>query len=191
MHKFDVNNKNKLDNPRRREMLPVDRIIKEIGIKQNECFVDVGCGIGYFSLPIADEIRDFGMVYALDIESEMLEEVKQRAKEQELTNIATIKTNEYDFMLESEVASSVLICTVIHEVEDKIKFVSEAYRIMQNHGKLTIIEWIKEDMDWGPPKSHRVSANETTQVLKACKFKEINYIQVNQYYYMITGIKEE
>lgn len=191
MHKFDVNNKSKLDNPRRREMLPVDEIVKEIGIKENERFADVGCGIGYFSIPIADKIKDSGIVYALDIESEMLEEVEQRAKEQGLSNIDTIKTKEYDFKLKSEVASKVLICTVIHEVEDKIKFVNEAYRIMQKQGKIAIIEWIKEDMDWGPPKSHRIAADEITKVLTACSLKKINYMQLNQYFYMVTGIKED
>lgn len=77
-HKFDVNNKNKLDNPRRREMLPVNKILDEIGLKAEDNLADIGCGIGYFSFPAADVIGSNGLVYALDVKEEMIEELDKR-----------------------------------------------------------------------------------------------------------------
>ncbi|MGD9568710.1 MAG: methyltransferase domain-containing protein [Sedimentibacter sp.] len=74
IHKFDVNNKNKLDNPRRREMLPVNKILGEIGLNAEDNFADIGCGIGYFSIPAAEVIGSQGTVYALDVKEDMIEE---------------------------------------------------------------------------------------------------------------------
>jgi hypothetical protein len=61
-HKFDVNNKNKLDNPKRREMLPIEKIFKIIGLRQGEHIADVGCGIGFFSIPAGNAIVENGVV---------------------------------------------------------------------------------------------------------------------------------
>ncbi|OYP53036.1 hypothetical protein CG709_02075, partial [Lachnotalea glycerini] len=45
-HKFDVNNKNKLDNPKRREMLPIEKIFKSNGRRQGEQKAEEGRGRG-------------------------------------------------------------------------------------------------------------------------------------------------
>ena len=50
-HKFDITQKSKLDNPKRRELLPVKQVLEEIELKADEIFADIGCGIGYFSIP--------------------------------------------------------------------------------------------------------------------------------------------
>lgn len=80
-HKFDVQNKCKLDNPKRREMLPIEKVLAEIGLKEDDILADIGCGIGYFSIPAAQLIGSKGKVYALDVKYEMIEDVGKRAKE--------------------------------------------------------------------------------------------------------------
>lgn len=39
-HKFDVNNRNKLDNPKRREMLPINKVVTEIGVEETDQVAD-------------------------------------------------------------------------------------------------------------------------------------------------------
>jgi len=59
-NKFDINNKNKLDNPKRRESLPPYDILKTLGLQEGDIFADIGCGIGYFSIPAADIVGSKG-----------------------------------------------------------------------------------------------------------------------------------
>jgi len=47
-YKFEINNMHKLDNPRRREILPPDETLRNLDINEGEAFADVGCGIGNF-----------------------------------------------------------------------------------------------------------------------------------------------
>ncbi|SEW44771.1 class I SAM-dependent methyltransferase [[Clostridium] fimetarium] len=184
-HKFDVNNKSKLDNPKRREMLPANKVLTVIGLKADDKFADIGCGIGYFSIPAAELIGQEGMVYAMDVESEMIEELNKKVDERGISNIQTIITKEYDFKLKGEPISYAFMCTVLHEIEDKVRFVNEAKRILFDGGKIAIVEWIKRESDWGPPISHRLDSGEVKQILIDCGFKEISIVELNEHFYIV------
>jgi ubiquinone/menaquinone biosynthesis C-methylase UbiE len=186
-HKFDVNNKGKLDNPKRREMLPVNKILEVIGLQSGDNLADIGCGIGYISIPATNLVGDTGMVYALDVNTEMLDELDKRIVENKTDHIQTILSEEYNFNLDDNSVSQALICTVIHEVDDRIKFLNETKRILNSNGKIAVIEWIKKESDWGPPVSHRIDSGEVIEELQQCGFKELEYIQFNEYFYIVKG----
>src|SRR6266498_5901275 len=57
--------------------------------------VDLGCGYGTFSISAARKNK--GMIYALDIENEMIQAVQKKASEAGLRNILAIQR---DFMMQ-------------------------------------------------------------------------------------------
>jgi ubiquinone/menaquinone biosynthesis C-methylase UbiE len=184
-HKFDINNKSKLDNPKRREMLPVNKVLTEIGLNAEDRFADIGCGIGYFSIPAAEVVGTKGVVYALDVKEEMIEVLDEKIEENNLYNIRAIITDEYDFKLENKSVSYAFICTVFHEIEDRIKFLKETKRILIDGGRIAVIEWIKRESDLGPPVNHRLDSNDVKQELQNCGFKDLNYIELNEEFYIV------
>lgn len=186
-HKFNVNNKQKLDNPRRREMLPIDKVLDTIVLKPGEKVADIGCGIGYFTLPIAGVIGSEGTVIALDVEAEMIEDLDKKIKENHIGNIQTVMTEEYNLKLDDAAVSYAFICTVLHEIDDRIKFMNETKRILNEGGKLAVVEWIKRESEWGPPVEHRIASNEVMQELIDCGFKDISYKELNELFYIVTG----
>ena len=65
------------------------KILKMFGLSKGVFDVaDFGCGYGTFTLAAASVVK--GKVFALDIDSKMMETVKQKAEEQKLTNIKPI-----------------------------------------------------------------------------------------------------
>ena len=78
-HRFDPKNIERLDNPARRELLPPVKILTDIGLAQGHRLLDIGAGIGYFSLPALDIVGPRGRVIAADVSAEMLGELKKRA----------------------------------------------------------------------------------------------------------------
>lgn len=188
-HKFDVNNRNKLDNPKRRERLPVNKVVIEVGLKETDKVADIGCGIGYFSIPFAEATKPNGMVYALDVAVQMIETIEQKIATDSLSNIQTVLTEEYDFKLEEESVTYAFMCTVLHEVVDKKRFINEAKRILANGGKITIVEWVKSESDWGPPINHRLDSVDAQQILLECGFKDISMVKLNEHFYILKAIK--
>lgn len=187
MHKFDVKNMSKLDNAKRRSVLPPKEILQRLDIGKDEVFVDVGCGIGYFSAPAARIAGPDSVVYALDISSEMLAVVEEKALQEGLQNIQTVKNEEYDLVLEDAEATIVFSCNVLHEVEDKLRFLGEMKRILKPGGRMVIIEWEKEEADYGPPMAHRVSKETVQSLLESLGLEEFLLEPVSGYFYMLTA----
>ena len=186
-HEFDINNKKKLDSPKRREMLPTRTVLNKIGLNEGARLADIGCGIGYFSIPAADVIGPQGIVFALDVSKEMIEELDKKIEENGIENIRTVITDKYNFKLKDNSVSYAFICTVLHEIEDGMAFINETKRILALGGKIAVVEWIRAESDWGPPVDHRLDSSDVKIMLHAAGFKEIEYLKLNEHFYIVTG----
>lgn len=167
-HKFNPINIKNLDDEWRRENLPPLETLQKMGVAATDIFADIGCGIGYFTIPAAKMIKN--NVYALDTSAAMLEELKIRANEADLVNIVFTETAEYDLKLLNESVTFALVVNVIHEIDDKEKFLTEISRILKSGGKLAVIDWEKAELEMGPPIGHRIGKDELSAMLKEINF---------------------
>lgn len=189
-HKFDKNNRNKLDNEQRRQNMPPFKTLEMMGFTSGLDMADIGCGIGYFSVPAAEIAGSSSKIFALDITIEMLDEVEKRAKEAGVSNIRNIIVDEYDLKLEDQAVEFALMSNVLHEIEDKKRYVSEICRILQSGGKLAIIEWEKIKGESGPPIEHRISYDEVVELLSENGFENFIKFAIGRDFYGITAIKK-
>lgn len=189
-HKFDKNNRNKLDNEQRRQIMPPFKTLEMFGFTSGVDMADIGCGIGYFSVPAAEIAGSSSKIYALDITIEMLDEVEKRAIAAGVSNIRNIKVDEYDLKLEDQAVGFALMSNVLHEIEDKKRYVSEICRILQSGGKLAVIEWEKIIGESGPPIEHRISYEEVVELLSENGFENFVKHNISQDFYGITAIKK-
>ncbi|ACB86261.1 class I SAM-dependent methyltransferase [Natranaerobius thermophilus] len=173
VHKFEPENKEKLDSKERREKLPPKTILKQLGLKKGDIVADIGCGSGFFTIPAGELVGEQGKVFALDISSEMLQTVEDKIATQNLTNIETRLTEEDDLKLSRGSVNFALLSFVLHEAENLHKFIAEVKRILSSEGTLAIIEWRKEPTESGPPLEHRVSWQQTVDILESQGFKAI------------------
>lgn len=102
--------------------------------------VEFGCGYGTFSLPAAHLVR--GSVYAFDIEPELVELVRERARQQAIGNIVC---EVRDFMtqgigLADAVADYVMMFNILHAEHPHI-LLKEARRVLRSNGRMGIIHW--------------------------------------------------
>jgi len=171
MHKFNPNDKKKLDNEWRREVFPPKKTLELLGVEKTDIMADIGCGIGYFTVPVAEIVDENNKIYGLDISQEMLEEVEMKAESLSINNITTVKTDEYDLKIPDNSVSFGLMVNVLHEIEDKERLLKEIHRITKENGKLAIIEWKKIETKMGPPVHHRIGKDE---VINICQKNGLN-----------------
>ncbi len=126
----------------------------------DEIWADIGCGPGYFTLPLAKQVSS---VFAVDISEEMLNVCKKRANENFIENIEYIKTDGEIIPLEDNSVDKVLLANVFHEFDNRRKVTYEINRILRMNGYVFIIDWKYEEMDFGPPLEHRVKVKEVMQ----------------------------
>jgi len=170
-HKFEANDMKKLDTEWRRQNLPPLPTLEKLGLSPADTVADIGCGVGYFTVPAAQFIAGINKVYALDTSAEMLTETLRRANEAGVQNIEAVLTDEYDLKLQDALVTFALMVNVLHEIEDKSKFIREINRILTLNGKIAVIEWHKENADMGPPAEHRIGQEETAALLNSLGFE--------------------
>ncbi len=186
-HKFDEKNMKKLDNPNRRKKLPPKQTLLNLGLSNGDIIADIGCGIGYFSIPASEIVGDSGKVFAIDISKAMLDVLKNKISDNQITNISLIQSKEYNFGLAENSVNVAFMCNILHEIDDKDKFINEIKNILMTNGKVAIIEWAKKETESGPPIDHRLSYDECKELLINNGFKEINNIEIGNDFYSITG----
>jgi ubiquinone/menaquinone biosynthesis C-methylase UbiE len=188
-HKFEFKERNKLISEKRKKILPAKKILFDTGLKEGDIFADIGCGIGYFSLPASEIVGKQGKVYALDISQDMLDEIKKNIHDKNITNIELVKTSEKNLMISDSIINAAFASTVLHEADDLFSILDEIKRIMINRGKFIIIEWNEVKRDFGPPIEHRLSSSKLSGNLKEIGFHNIKVSDLNEYFYIITCFK--
>jgi SAM-dependent methyltransferase len=116
---------------------------------------DFGCGYGTFTIPAAKRIR--GILYAIDLEPEMLRTVNLKARNEGLTNVRTTRGDllHEGSSLRNESVDYVMLFNLLHS-EDPIILLREAFRVLRVEGRVGIIHWIREaSTPRGPPLEMR------------------------------------
>lgn len=187
-HKFDAKSSTKLDNEERRKRLPPDKVLHKFGLAQGDTVADVGCGIGYFTIPASNIVGPDGRVFAMDISEEMLANTREKAHQARANNIETIKISENDFLLPANSVNIGIIFFVLHEAQEPCRFLSELHRIIKPGGRLAMIDWEKREMPQGPPAAHRISNEEATLLLEQTGFS-VTVVDIDENFYGLLGIK--
>ncbi len=116
-------------------------ILAKMGLtSQRGKVVDFGCGYGTFAIPAARLVR--GVVYALDIEPEMVAATRAKAEAAGLKNVVVLQK---DFVAEGTglpeaSVDYVMLFNILH-AEEKFVLLREAWRLLAADGKLGIIHW--------------------------------------------------
>jgi ubiquinone/menaquinone biosynthesis C-methylase UbiE len=121
---------------------------------------DVGAGTGFYSLRIARCLRPDGIVYANDIQPEMLERLRTRAAAQHITNIETVLGTESDPRLPAGKLDLVLLADVYQEFSRPQRMLDRIRDSLKPDGKLVLLAFRKEDPTVPIHLQHKMSVNE-------------------------------
>lgn len=105
--------------------------------------VDIGCAMGFFSLPLARMVGDKGRVVCVDVQDRMLSNLVKRARRRDLHHVieTRLSTQENPGLddLESRVDLALAV-HVVHETAYPRRFLSRIRDILRPGGRLMLIE---------------------------------------------------
>ena len=106
--------------------------LEEIGIRDGQSVLDVGCGSGTFTIPSATLVGETGTVYALDIDDRALDKLRIKAEKEGLKNIRILRSSANEkIKLDDKSIDHVLLIDVLHEVSNKDLLFEEVMKSTQ------------------------------------------------------------
>ena len=187
--RFHSSKKKKLFTEKRLKSLKPAELLSELDLKEGDIFIDVGAGNGFFSLPGAEIVGDSGRVYSVDVQIDMLLDLKYRAQQVGLTDrIEIVKSEDNDANLNQK-ADFMLFAYLFHEVEEKEKFLNNYFSFLKKGSKVVFIEWDPAKREEGPPLHHRVKSEHLKSMLEQRNIKNIEIKNIDYNSYLISGRK--
>ncbi len=126
------------DNPLRKIFHNPHRILSAY-VKGGDCVLDIGPGMGFFTLPLSELTGADGKVIALDIQKGMLDRFQQRVIKKNITNIKTHLYDGENFLITDKIDFALLFW-MFHEVNNKHRFISELYSALKPGARALIAE---------------------------------------------------
>jgi 2-polyprenyl-3-methyl-5-hydroxy-6-metoxy-1,4-benzoquinol methylase len=131
-----------LANPTRKLFQNPGRILRPY-VNEGMKVLDIGCAMGFFSLPLARMVGAGGKVICVDIQERMIKLLEKRARKAGLSGrIETLVCNDKSLGLDGikETVDFALAFAVVHEVSDPAGFFSEIHGAMKPAGRLLASE---------------------------------------------------
>jgi ubiquinone/menaquinone biosynthesis C-methylase UbiE len=127
------------DNPMRKLAHDPQKILGPF-VKAGSTVLDIGCGMGYFSLGLAKLVGENGKVIAADLQPEMLAGLSKRAKTAGLESRIRSHLCLPDKIGVSEPVDFALAFWMVHEVRQREEFLREIFNTLKTGGKFLIVE---------------------------------------------------
>ena len=131
-----------LASPLRKLVHRPENILKPY-INEGMTVLEVGSGMGFFTLPMARLVGESGHVVCVDLQERMIRAVKKRAVKAGLINRIELRVCTPTSLCIDDLAEKVdfaLLFAVVHEVPDAKQFLSEIQRSLRKGGMLLFSE---------------------------------------------------
>lgn len=127
------------DNPLRKLVHNPEKILSPY-VGQGQRVIDIGAGMGYFSIPLARLAGPSGHVTAIDIQTKMLLALEKRAEKCGVSERITAYLAGPDSLGSHPAADFVLAFWMVHEVPDRQRFLSEIRSFLKPDGLFLLVE---------------------------------------------------
>jgi SAM-dependent methyltransferase len=120
-------------------------LLESLAIRPGQTVCDMGCGNGFYTLELARLVGPRGIVYAVDIQPEMLRLLAQRAAEEHLDNIRPVLGSPVDPRLPPGAIDMILCVDVYHEFSHPAAMLARIRESLADGGQLVLAEFRGED----------------------------------------------
>ncbi len=127
------------DNGLRRLVQNPERILRRY-IKEGDVVLDVGPGIGFFTIPMARLVGSRGRVIAADIQKSMLEGIAGRSGRAGVADRIILHLASQDSLGVTTAADFILAFWMAHEVPDQERFYRELHAVLKEGGRFLLVE---------------------------------------------------
>ena len=158
-----------LERSKREKEENVSKLIENLVIKSNDIIADVGAGSGHHVFKIAPLAKK-GLIYAVDIQNEMLIEIQSKIESFDFKNIKTVLGSEKSIHLPKNSINKILMVDVYHEFNYPKEMLESIKNALKPDGQLFLVEYKGEDPKIPIKKIHKMTEKQAVKEMEVAGF---------------------
>lgn len=165
-HRFDPQRKDFLISAQREARWQPAKFIQRLAVGAGQRVLDLGCGPGFWTLPLAERVGRGGTVWALDVSQELLDMLASRQPPEQ---VHLLKSELPAITLPADSVDLTWAAFVLHEVTPLDPMARELRRV---GARAAILDWRPDASgESGPPLAHRLWPSQVCGALQAAGFE--------------------
>ena len=146
-------------------------LLDNLGLRTGMTVCDMGCGNGFYAIPIAKLLGPKGRVLAVDIQPEMLFLLRERMELESVDNITPILGSVDDPYLPEGTVDLAILVDVYHEFGFPEEMLAALRKSLKPDGRIVLVEFRAEDDDVPIKPEHKMTKKQVNRELIANGFK--------------------
>ena len=166
--------------------------VKKFGLTEGARVADFGTGTGAYALALSQQVGHTGMVYAVEIQKDLLERLSKEIKQARAGNIKIV-WGDVDKLggstLRDSSLDAVLIANVLFQSDAKYTLALEAKRVLQPGGRVIVIDWLGAGGQFSLPPERVVRAEEVKKIFAQAGFQFASEFPAGAQHYGLIFLK--
>ncbi len=160
--------------------IDLNLIIEKAGVKPGMTVAEFGCGNGHLSRLLARTVTNTGIVYAVDVMKDVLENLNKICNLEGIQNVRTIWSDLEVYgatNISNEIVDIGFIVNTFFQTNKERDFLEEVLRMIKPGGKVMVVDWLDEAVSIIAPK--REDRTGVDKLKKICSnFKNIKIEEI-------------
>ncbi len=166
--------------------------LKQLNLKEDMIVADLGAGTGFYTIA-ASKMVPRGKVYAIELQRDFLNTIKNKIEEINLNNVecfwGDVETNG-GTQIKDNIVDAVILSNILFQIENKDNLIKEIYRILKKKGLVLLIDWSEDGKFMFSKNKNSTSKKEALELFQEKGFILDRQIDAGKYDYGMILIKE-
>lgn len=169
--------------------LTPEHLVRELYLKPGDRVCDLGCGTGVYTIALAKEVGEMGMVYAVDVHREALHTLAGTLDKRGILNVEMVWADaEKGIAIDAYSLDAVVISNTLFQFEDIDAVLSHIAKLLKPEGQLLVVEWSASHGGIGPHPSHVVEEERAIHLAQKHGFRLLKRLPAGTYHYAFIAL---
>lgn len=186
-HPFDdvARWKKVFDDPGRDEWQKPGEVVAALEIEAGASVADLGSGTGFFLPHLSRAVGATGVVFAVDVEPNLVVHLRERAESERLRNVIPVLASFDDPRLPPKSLDLVLVVDTFHHLDHRLEYLRRLREALGPAGRVAIVDWKAGDLPKGPPTDHKLGRDQVAKEMTEAGYRLVAEPDLLPYQYFL------